>query len=71
MVGWSVSATMAVWFVAGALTMVIGRRGKPGVVLRDSDQKCPYNIEKFQKLLADHDVACGVSETGNVWTSLR
>ncbi|RYF12630.1 MAG: IS3 family transposase [Deltaproteobacteria bacterium] len=66
-VGWSMSATMTAQLVADALVMAIWRRGKPDALLHHSDQGSQYSSEQFQKLLADHDISCSMSRSGNVW----
>ncbi|WP_284948317.1 IS3 family transposase [Acidisoma cladoniae] len=66
-VGWSMSVTMTAQFVADALMMAIWRRGKPDALLHHSDQGSQYSSEQFQKLLADHNVSCSMSRSGNVW----
>ena len=64
---WSMSATMAAQLVADALMMAVWRRGKPGALLHHSDQGSQYSSEQFQKLLADHEISCSMSRSGNVW----
>jgi putative transposase len=66
-VGWSMSATMTAQLVTDALLMAIWRRGRPGAVLHHSDQGSQYTSEQFQRLLADNDVNCSMSRSGNVW----
>ncbi len=39
-------------------------------VLRRSVESTQYTSEQFQKLLADHDVTCSMSRSGNVWDQL-
>jgi Transposase and inactivated derivatives len=66
-VGWSMSATMTAQLVTDALMMAIWRRGKPDALLHHSDQGSQYTSEQFQRLMADHGVACSMSRSGNVW----
>ena len=66
-VGWSMSATMTAQLVTDALVMAIWRRGRPDALLHHSDRGSQYTSEQFQRLLADHDVACSMSRSGNVW----
>ncbi|WP_284944463.1 IS3 family transposase [Acidisoma cladoniae] len=66
-VGWSMSVTMTAQLVADALMMAIWRRGKPDALMHHSDQGSQYSSEQFQKLLADHNVSCSMSRSGNVW----
>jgi putative transposase len=66
-VGWSMSATMTAQLVADALVMAVWRRGKPEALLHHSDQGSQYTSEPFQRLLAEHGIACSMSRSGNVW----
>ncbi len=66
-VGWSMSARMTAQLVTDALTMAIGRRGKPEALLHHSDRGSQYTSEQFQCLLADHGITCSMSRPGNVW----
>jgi len=54
-------------FVIDALMMALWRRGKPATLMHHSDQGSQYTSEEFQLLLADHDVKCLMSRTGNFW----
>jgi putative transposase len=66
-VGWSISATMTAQLVTDALIMAIWRRGKPHALLHHSDQGSQYTSEQFQRLMADSDIVCSMSRSGNVW----
>lgn len=66
-VGWSMSDTMTAQFVTDALIMAIWRRGKPDALLHHSDQGSQYTSEQFQRLMADNNVTCSMSRSGNVW----
>ena len=66
-VGWSMSDSMTAQFVTDALTMAIWRRGKPDGLLHHSDQGSQYTSEQFQRLMADNNVTCSMSRSGNVW----
>jgi putative transposase len=66
-VGWSMQATMTSRLVTDALIMALWRRGKPHGVLHHSDQGSQYASEDFQRLLADHGIACSMSRRGNCW----
>ena len=66
-VGWSMSGTMTAQLVTDALIMAIWRRGKPDALLHHSDQGSQYTSEQFQRLMADHGVACSMSRSGNCW----
>jgi putative transposase len=66
-VGWSMSATMTAQLVTDALIMAIWRRGRPKALLHHSDRGSQYTSEAFQRLLAEIDVTCSMSRSGNVW----
>jgi putative transposase len=66
-VGWSMSATMTAQLVTDALMVAIWRRGIPDALLHHSDRGSQYASEQFQRLLADHGIACSMSRSGNVW----
>jgi putative transposase len=66
-VGWSMSDTMTAQLVTDALMMAIWRRGKPDALLHHSDQDSQYTSEQFQRLIADNDVTCSMSRSGNFW----
>lgn len=66
-VGWSMSADMTAQLVTDALIMAIWRRGKPDALLHHSDRGSQYTSEQFQRLMADHGIACSMSRSGNVW----
>ena len=66
-VGWSMSAAMTAQLVIDALMMALWRRGRPDALLHHSDQGSQYASEAFQRLLADHDVDCSMSRSGNCW----
>ena len=66
-VGWSMKAEMTAQLVTDALVMAIWRRGKPDALLHHSDQGSQYTSDQFQRLMADNDVACSMSRSGNVW----
>jgi putative transposase len=66
-VGWSMQASMTAQLVTDALMMAIWRRGKPDALLHHSDQGSQYTSEPFQRLMAEHGIACSMSRSGNVW----
>lgn len=66
-VGWSMKAEMTAQLVTDALVMAIWRRGRPQTLLHHSDQGSQYTSEPFQRLMADHGIACSMSRSGNVW----
>jgi putative transposase len=65
--GWSMQTSMTAQLVTDALVMAIWRRGKPDALLHHSDQGSQYTSEAFQRLMAEHDVICSMSRSGNVW----
>jgi putative transposase len=66
-VGWSMRASMTTDLVAEALTMALYRRGKPDALMHHSDRGSQYTSEQFQRLMAEHGVACSMSRAGNCW----
>jgi putative transposase len=66
-VGWSMSATMTAQLVTDALMMAIWRRGKTDALLHHSDRGSQYTSEQFQRILAEQDIACSMSRSGNCW----
>lgn len=66
-VGWSMSSRVTSQFVADALMMALLRRGRPKELLHHSDQGSQYTSDQFQRLLAEHGVACSMSRSGNCW----
>jgi putative transposase len=66
-VGWSMSAAMTAELVTDALVMAIWRRCRPKELLHHSDRGSQYTSETFQRLMAEHGVACSLSRAGNVW----
>jgi putative transposase len=66
-VGWSMSGAMTAELVTDALVMAIWRRGRPRELLHHSDRGSQYTSEAFQRLMAEHGVACSLSRSGNVW----
>ena len=67
LVGWSMKAEMTAQLITDALVMAIWRRGRPQTLLHHSDQGSQYTSEPFQRLMADHGIACSMSRSGNVW----
>jgi putative transposase len=66
-VGWSMKPDMTALLVTDALVMAIWRRGRPQTLLHHSDQASQYASEPFQRVMADHGIACSMSRSGNVW----
>ncbi len=66
-VGWSMKAQMTADLVTDALMMAIWRRGPADSLLHHSDQGSQYTSDKFQRLLAEHGIACSMSRRGDCW----
>lgn len=66
-VGWSMKDAMTAQMVTDALTMAIWRRGRPNALTHHSDQGSQYTSEVFQRLMADNDITCSMSRSGNCW----
>ena len=66
-VGWSMQASMNAELVTEALMMALWRRGKPDALMHHSDRGSQYTSEQFQRLMAEHGVACSMSRAGNCW----
>jgi putative transposase len=66
-VGWSMRASMTADLVTEALMMALWRRGKPDALMHHSDRGSQYTSEQFQRLMAEHGVACSMSRAGNCW----
>jgi len=66
-VGWAMRAAMTADLVAEALTMALWRRGKPEALMHHSDRGSQYTSEQFQRLMAEHGIACSMSRAGNCW----
>lgn len=66
-VGWAMRAAMTAELVTEALTMALWRRGKPEALMHHSDRGSQYTSEQFQRLMAEHGVACSMSRAGNCW----
>jgi putative transposase len=66
-VGWSMTDHLRSEGVAEALTMALQGR-KPGKgLLHHSDRGVQYACQRYRTLLADHDVQCSMSRTGNCY----
>tara|TARA_R110000796_G_scaffold127586_1_gene242928 strand:+ start:306 stop:1163 length:858 start_codon:yes stop_codon:yes gene_type:complete len=66
-IGWSMKEAMTTQMVTDALMMAIWRRGRPKALMHHSDQGSQYTSEAFQRLMADHDITCSMSRSGNCW----
>jgi putative transposase len=66
-VGWSMAVAMTAELVTDALMMALWRRGRPKELLHHSDRGSQYTSAQCQRLMAEHDVVCSLSRSGNVW----
>jgi putative transposase len=66
-VGWSMQAAMTAELVGEALLMALWRRGKPQALMHHSDRGSQYASDQFQRLMAEHGIACSMSRAGNCW----
>jgi len=66
-VGWAMKDAMTAQMVTDALMMAIWRRGRPKALMHHSDQGSQYTSEAFQRLMADNDITCSMSRSGNCW----
>lgn len=65
--GWAMADHMRVELVLDALQMALARR-KPGAgLVHHSDRGSQYACQAYRKLLADHQITCSMSRTGNCW----
>lgn len=66
-VGWAMADHMRVDLVLDALWMALARR-KPGQpLLHHSDRGTQYAGQEYRQLLADHQITCSMSRTGNCY----
>ena len=66
-IGWAMADHMRVELVLDALSMAITRR-KPGEQqLHHSDRGTQYACQDYRKLLAEHQITCSMSRTGNCY----
>jgi putative transposase len=66
-VGWSMQAAMTAELVGEALLMALWRRGKPQALMHHSDRGSQYASDQFQRLMAEHGIACSMSRAGTCW----
>lgn len=67
-IGWAMSDRMCADLATQALTMALWRR-KPhrGGLLYHSDRGVQYAAREYQRLLAEHGIACSMSRKANCW----
>lgn len=66
-VGWSMSERMPAELACDALSMAIERRKPDEGLLHHSDRGVQYACEKYQSLLAEREIECSMSRTGNCY----
>lgn len=66
-VGWSVSDSLETSLVLDALHEALRGRQPSGDLLHHSDRGCQYTSDAYRQLLADSDIDCSMSRTGNCW----
>ena len=66
-VGWSMSEKMPAELTCDALTMAIERRRPDEGLLHHSDRGVQYACEAYQALLAEHEIECSMSRTGDCY----
>jgi len=65
--GWAMADHLRVDLVLDALSMALARR-KPGQdLLHHSDRGCQYACQDYRQLLAEHQITCSMSRTGNCY----
>jgi transposase InsO family protein len=67
LVGWSMAEHMRTDLVADALRMAVARRSPGAGLLHHSDRGVQYASDDYQKLLADHGIACSMSGKGDCY----
>jgi transposase InsO family protein len=65
--GWSMADHMRVELVLDALSMAIARRKPAEPLLHHSDRGTQYACRDYRRLLADHQITCSMSRTGNCY----
>lgn len=66
-IGWAMSERLTAELATQALTMALWRRKPAGGLLHHSDRGIQYAAGDYQRLLADHSIACSMSRKGNCW----
>ena len=66
-IGWAMADHMRVDLVLDALQMALAR-GKPGrQLMHHSDRGTQYACQHYRQLLANHEITCSMSRTGNCY----
>jgi len=66
-IGWAMSERLTTELATQALTMALWRRKPTGALLHHSDRGIQYAAGDYQRLLAEHGIACSMSRKGNCW----
>ena len=66
-VGWAMADHMRVDLVLDALRMALVRRRPGAALLHHSDRGTQYACQAYRQLLADHQITCSMSRTGNCY----
>lgn len=66
-IGWSMGERLTADLATQALTMALWRRKPARGLLHHSDRGIQYAAGDYQRLLADHGIACSMSRKGNCW----
>jgi putative transposase len=66
-IGWAMGERLTAELATQALTMALWRRKPNRGLLHHSDRGIQYAAGDYQRLLADHGVACSMSRKGNCW----
>lgn len=64
-VGLCMSESLEAWLVRQALEQALQRREPSKSLYHHSDKGCQYTSQAFQALLAENDIICSMSGTGN------
>jgi putative transposase len=66
-VGWSMSERIDSRLVVDALEMAVSRRLPGEGLVAHSDRGSQYASEHYRRLLASHEITCGMSRRANCW----
>ncbi len=66
-IGWAMGERLTAELATQALTMALWRRKPASGLLHHSDRGIQYAAGDYQRLLAQHGIACSMSRKGNCW----
>jgi putative transposase len=66
-IGWATADHLQAELVCKALEMALGQRDITEELLHHSDRGVQYACDAYQQLLAQHNIACSMSRTGNCY----